>query len=82
MQFAHPLVTEPVKAEGTYIVRDVIIGEYVYFSEYLCWNGEDEDRVIHDHRDIANALSSYGISAEDLTFTPIDERYAWTFLEA
>jgi len=76
--FQHPVAT--VKLEGTYIVKNTRLNQYVYLSEYFQGSS---DQVMYDHRDILNQLSGYGITPdEELSFTPIDDTYSSTFLDA
>lgn len=75
--FTHP--TSIVELEGTFIVRDDNLKEFVYLSEVM---NRSSDKEIYDHRDILIELASYGIEEKDLEFTKMSGHYSSAFMDA
>ena len=77
-EFIHPKTTNEVPLEGTYVIRDDIKNQYVFLSE-ASWYSE---RKLYNHKAIANLLSDYGLTMDDLDFSVISNTYSSTFLDA
>lgn len=75
--FSHPTYIK--KKEGTFIVKNTNLNEFVFLSEHA---GFGEDTIIYDHRDILSTLRSYGVEGDELSFTQMPGHYASAFMEA